>query len=197
NKEDVQRAISQAQAAADNWASDRSMRQHTMHNIADLIRDNAEQLGVLLTREQGKILNDARREFLGAAAAFDYYADLAWEQVEELEPRMGRNLSVRYRPVGLVGTITPWNFPITLLAVKLAPALAAGCTVIAKPSATTPLSTLALVELMNKVLPPGVVQTLTGSTREINVALSTSPEIRKISFTGSTEVGTAIAAQAA
>ena len=106
-------------------------------------------------------------------------------------------LEVQYRPVGIVGTITPWNFPISLLCVKLAPALVAGCTVIAKPSPSTPLSTIALVNLLNEVLPAGVLQVRTSSRRTVNVALSTSPGIRKISFTGSTEVGISIAQQAA
>ncbi|HAY43696.1 MAG TPA: aldehyde dehydrogenase, partial [Micrococcaceae bacterium] len=116
---------------------------------------------------------------------------------EPLPERAGRQPQVQYRPVGLVGTITPWNFPISLLCVKLAPALAAGCTVISKPSATTPLSTIALVELMNTVLPVGVVQTRTSSRRTVNVALAGHADVRKISFTGSTEVGTSVAATAA
>lgn len=195
--EDVRVAIERGQTAAYEWASDRSKRQHMMREIAEVVRNDAEKLGRILSREQGKILEDAKREFLAAAAAFDYYADLSWDETEQLASRGGREVKVQYRPVGLVGTITPWNFPISLLAVKVAPALAAGCTVIAKPSATTPLSTVAFVDLLNTVLPQGVVQTRTGSTRAVNVALSTLPQIRKISFTGSTQVGSAIAAQAA
>lgn len=196
-EEDVRQAIAQAQQASTNWAADRDSRRAALRQIATLIRDDADRLGRLLSLEQGKVLGEAIGEFNTAADLFAYYANLDWDEAETLPPRQGRTIEVQNRPVGIVGTITPWNFPISLLAVKLAPALVAGCTVIAKPSPTTPLSTIALVELMNQALPSGVLQTRTSSNRTVNVALSTLPEIRKISFTGSTEVGTAVAAQAA
>lgn len=196
-EEDVRQAIRQAQQASTSWAADRESRRAALRQIATLIRDDAERLGRLLSLEQGKVLAEAIGEFNTAADLFAYYADLEWDETETLPPRQGRTIEVQNRPVGIVGTITPWNFPISLLAVKLAPALVAGCTVIAKPSPTTPLSTIAMVELMNQALPTGVLQTRTSSNRTVNVALSTLPEIRKISFTGSTEVGTAVAAQAA
>src|SRR5690625_3091633 len=196
-EEDVHQAIRQAQQASTSWAADREIRRAALREIANLVRMDAERLGRLLSLEQGKVLAEAIGEFQTAADLFSYYADLEWEEIETLPPRQGRTVEVQNRPVGIVGTITPWNFPISLLSVKLAPALVAGCTVIAKPSPTTPLSTIALVELMNEVLPAGVLQVRTSSNRTVNVALSTLPEIRKISFTGSTEVGTAVAAQAA
>ncbi|OAV62098.1 aldehyde dehydrogenase family protein [Enteractinococcus helveticum] len=196
-EEDVRQAIRHAQQASTSWAADRESRRAALRQIATLIRDDANRLGRLLSLEQGKVLAEAIGEFKTAADLFAYYADLEWDATETLPPRQGRTIEVQNRPVGIVGTITPWNFPISLLAVKLAPALVAGCTVIAKPSPTTPLSTIALVELMNQALPSGVLQTRTGSNRTVNVALSTLPEIRKISFTGSTDVGTAVAAQAA
>ncbi len=196
-EDDVRDAISQAERASIGWAADREARRGALRQIAALIRQDADRLGRLLSLEQGKVLTEAIGEFKTSADLFAYYADLEWADTETLPPRQGRTIEVQHLPVGIVGTITPWNFPISLLSVKLAPALVAGCTVIAKPSPTTPLSTIALVELMNQVLPPGVVQTRTSSNRTVNVALSTLPEIRKISFTGSTEVGTAVAAQAA
>ena len=196
-EDDVRRAISAAQASSVSWAADREARRTALRTIAGHIRRDADRLGRILSLEQGKVLAEAVGEFNVAAGLFDYYAELAWDESETLPSRQGREVEVQYRPVGIVGTITPWNFPISLLSVKLAPALATGCTVIAKPSPTTPLSTIALVELMNEVLPEGVLQVRTGSNRTVNVALSTLPEIRKISFTGSTEVGTAVAAQAA
>lgn len=194
---DVQHAVQVAQGAARNWALDREARRHAMRQVAQLIRNDAPRLGRILSLEQGKVLTEAIGEFQVAASLFDYYADLDWDLSETLPERAGRQLEVQYRPVGLVGTITPWNFPISLLCVKLAPALAAGCTVISKPSATTPLSTIALVEVMNTVLPAGVVQTRTSSRRTVNVALAGHADVRKISFTGSTEVGTSVAATAA
>ncbi len=197
NENDVREAIRQAEQASRSWAADREARRAALRQIAELIRNDADRLGRLLSLEQGKVLAEAVGEFNTAADLFAYYADLAWDETETLPPRNGRTLEVQNRPVGIVGTITPWNFPISLLCVKLAPALVTGCTVIAKPSPTTPLSTIALVELMNEVLPAGVLQSRTSSNRAVNVALSTLPQVRKLSFTGSTEVGTAVAAQAA
>ncbi len=195
--QDVELAVSAARAASAGWAADREARRSALRAGAALIRRDLDALSTLLSREQGKPKAEAAGEFTVAAGLFEYYADLGWDETEPLAPRADRTLEVQYRPVGLVGTITPWNFPISLLCVKLAPALVAGCTVIAKPSPSTPLSTIALVNLLNEVLPPGVLQVRTSSRRTVNVALSTSPGIRKISFTGSTEVGISIAQQAA
>ncbi|MBD7996480.1 aldehyde dehydrogenase family protein [Arthrobacter sp. Sa2CUA1] len=194
--EDMERAVALAGTAAAAWAADRGARRSALRSIAAAVRTQSGRLGEILSREQGKVLREAVMEFQVAAGLFDYYADLEWDQTEQLPERDGRRLSVDYRPVGLVGAITPWNFPISLLAVKLAPALVAGCTVIAKPSPSTPLSTIALVELMNGFLPPHVLTSVTGRG-VLSRALSTLPGVRKISFTGSTEVGTAIMAQAA
>lgn len=194
--EHVERAVALAGAAAAAWAADRGARRTALRSIAAAVLAQSGRLGEILSREQGKVLREAVMEFRVAAGLFQYYADLDWEQTETLPEREGRRLAVQYRPVGLVGAITPWNFPISLLAVKLAPALVAGCTVIAKPSPSTPLSTLALVELMNGFLPPHVLTAVTGRG-VLSRALSTLPGVRKISFTGSTEVGTAIMAQAA
>lgn len=195
--QDVEAAVAAAGAASAGWARDREARRSALRAGAALIRRDLDSLATLLSREQGKPKADAAGEFSVAAGLFDYYADLAWDEVQPLTPRADRSLEVQYRPVGIVGTITPWNFPISLLCVKLAPALVAGCTVIAKPSPSTPLSTIALVDLLNEALPAGVLQARTSSRRTVNVALSTSPGIRKISFTGSTEVGISIAQQAA
>ena len=195
--QDVELAVTAARNASAGWAVDREARRSALRAGAALIRRDLDALSTLLSREQGKPKAEAAGEFSVAANLFDYYADLGWDEAESLAPRADRTLEVQYRPVGLVGTITPWNFPISLLCVKLAPALVAGCTVIAKPSPSTPLSTIALVNLLNEVLPAGVLQARTSSRRTVNVALSTSPGIRKISFTGSTDVGISIAQQAA
>jgi acyl-CoA reductase-like NAD-dependent aldehyde dehydrogenase len=195
--EDVELAVAAARIASAGWAADREVRRSALRAGAALIRRDLDALATLLSREQGKPKADAAGEFSVAASLFEYYADLDWEEAQQLAPRADRRLEVQYRPIGIVGTITPWNFPISLLCVKLAPALVAGCTVIAKPSPSTPLSTIALVKVMNEALPAGVLQARTSSRRTVNVALSTSPGIRKISFTGSTEVGISIAQQAA
>jgi acyl-CoA reductase-like NAD-dependent aldehyde dehydrogenase len=196
-QQDVEQAVAAARAAAPRWAADREARRNALRAGAALIRRDLDALATLLSREQGKPKTEAAGEFTVAAGLFEYYANLEWDEAEALAPRADRTLEVQYRPVGLVGTITPWNFPISLLSVKLAPALVSGCTVIAKPSPSTPLSTIALADLLNEVLPAGVLQVRTSSRRTVNVALSTSPGIRKISFTGSTDVGISIAQQAA
>lgn len=196
-EDDVRAAIATSRAAAAAWSEGRDERRAALRQMAGLVRNETDRLGRILSLEQGKVLAEAVGEFRVAADLFDYYADLAWDEIEPLPPRGDRSLDVHYRPVGVVGTVTPWNFPISLLCVKLAPALVSGCTVIAKPSASTPLSTIALVEVLNRVLPDGVLQVRTSSRRTVNVALSTLPGVRKISFTGSTDVGTSVAAQAA
>jgi acyl-CoA reductase-like NAD-dependent aldehyde dehydrogenase len=193
---DVDRAVQRAVAAGRAWAADREARRSALRGAAAALRAKAPEIGRTLSLEQGKILREAVGEVLVAADVFDYYAALEWDEQETLPERGGRSITVQRRPVGVVAAITPWNFPISLLSVKLAPALAAGCTVIAKPSPTTPLSTIALVEAVAEFVPAGVVQWLTGR-RAVNRALSEHPRVRKISFTGSTEVGAAIAAQAA
>lgn len=196
-EDDVRAAVKAAEQVAAPWAADREARRENLRAIAGAIRADEERLSSLLTREQGKPLAQSIAEFRAGAELFEYYADVEWPEVEHLAPREGRNVEVQNRPVGVVGTITPWNFPVSLLCAKLAPALVAGCTVISKPSPTTPLSTIALVDLANEHLPAGVLQVRTSPRRSVNVALSTLPGIRKLSFTGSTEVGTAVAAQAA
>lgn len=194
---DVLASIARAEKVAREWASDREFRRNALKELAQRILAHENQLASLLSLEQGKVVADALTEFRVAASLFEYYANLEWDENLTLPDRVDRSVSVQYQPVGLVGTITPWNFPISLLCVKLAPALASGCTVISRPSPTTPLSTLALVELASEVLPQGVLQANTSSTRAVSVALSTLPQIRKISFTGSTEVGSLIAQQSA
>lgn len=193
---DVDGAVARAVAASRAWAADRAPRRTALLGAAAALREKAPEIGRTLSLEQGKVLREAIGEVLVAADVFEYYAALEWDEQEELPGRAGRRLTVQRRPVGVVAAITPWNFPISLLSVKLAPALAAGCTVIAKPSPSTPLSTIALVDAVAEFVPDGVVQWLTGR-RAVNRALSEHPKVRKISFTGSTEVGAAIAAQAA
>ncbi|WP_413249519.1 aldehyde dehydrogenase family protein [Sinomonas flava] len=193
---DVDRAVGRAVAAGPRWAADRDARRAALRGAAAALRAKAPGIGRTLSLEQGKVLREAVGEVLVAADVFDYYAALDWDEQASLPERDGRRLTVQRRPVGVVAAITPWNFPLSLLSVKLAPALAAGCTVIAKPSPTTPLSTIALVDAVAEFVPDGVVQWLTGR-RAVNRALSEHPRVRKISFTGSTEVGAAIAAQAA
>lgn len=195
--EDTRQAAQRARTALRSWQRDRAARTAALLQIADKIDANLDALGEVLSREQGKPLAEAKMEFTVAAGLFRYYARLDWEDSLSLPERDGRNIEVLNRPVGVVGTITPWNFPISLLCVKLAPALIAGCTVLSKPAPTTPASTIALVELMNTVLPAHVLQVLTGSNRTVNVTLAAEPLVNKLSFTGSTQVGVSLMQQAA
>ncbi|MEW1980508.1 aldehyde dehydrogenase family protein [Citricoccus sp. NPDC079358] len=194
--EDVERAIAAARQVARTWAVDREARRSALRAAAGAVDAESEELGRILSLEQGKVWAEAVQEFRVAAGLLRHYADLDWDESETLTPRDGRQVQVQYAPVGLVGAITPWNFPISLLAVKLAPALVTGCTVIAKPSPSTPMSTIALVEVLNRFLPADVLQVVTGRG-VLSRALSELPGVRKISFTGSTEIGAAIMAQAA
>lgn len=194
--EDVARAVEAAQRAGRAWAADRTLRRQAMQFSAAALESEAVRLGEILSREQGKPTHEATQEFRVAASLLQHYADLDWDEVEHLPDRAGKSVEVQFTPVGVVGAIIPWNFPISLLTVKLAPALSAGCTVVAKPSPSTPLSTLALAEVLNRFLPPSVLQVVTGRG-DLSRALSELPGVRKLSFTGSTEVGTKVMAQAA
>lgn len=194
---DVDAAVDTARGTLPLWAADRDLRRGTLAACAARLRTAAPQLGELLSQEQGKPVREAQQEVLVGAGLLDYYAELAWDEEVLLPPRADRTVRVQNRPVGVVATITPWNFPLSLLLVKLAPALAAGCTVVSKPSESTPLSTVALIETMCADLPPGVLHYVTGTGKDVNVALSEHPGIAKLSFTGSTGVGVALMTQAA
>lgn len=194
--EDVEQAVFKAIAAKGAWATDLPARREALRKAANAVQGDAEDIGRLLSLEQGKVLAEAIHEVRVAAGLLQHYADLQWSPVEDLPPRDGRSVQIQFAPVGVVGAIIPWNFPISLLAVKLAPALVAGCAVIAKPSPSTPLSTLLLAEVINRFLPPHVLQVVTGDG-EVSKALSEMPGVRKISFTGSTDVGVAVMSQAA
>jgi len=161
---------------------------------------NKDALAELLTREQGKPLAEARAEVGTSAAYIQWFAEEARRVYGDTVPSPwhDRRLLVTKSPVGVVGAITPWNFPCSMLARKLGPALAAGCTVVAKPASQTPYSALALALLAQRVgFPPGTVNVLTGSASTIVGTMMASKEMRKISFTGSTAVGKTLLRQAA
>lgn len=160
-----------------------------------------EELAHLITSESGKPLSEARGEVLYGAAYLDFYASEATRIMGELIPsaHADRRILVLKQPVGVVGVITPWNFPMAMVARKVAPALAAGCTVVVKPAEDTPLSALALAAAAETAgIPPGVFNVVPCQNPEVvGEILSTDPAIQKISFTGSTEVGRLLLSQAA
>jgi succinate-semialdehyde dehydrogenase/glutarate-semialdehyde dehydrogenase len=188
--------LDEALAAADRawpeWrATDVEKRGQILRKAAALLRERAEPIGRLLTQEQGKPLVEAIGEVVGAASMFDYFAEEAKRDYGRVLVRPAGQLSrVMHEPVGPVATFTPWNFPIYLLAKKVAAALAAGCTVISKPPEETPGCTGALAKALDDAgIPRGVFQLVHGVPDAVSRQLIGSPIIRKISFTGSTAIG--------
>jgi acyl-CoA reductase-like NAD-dependent aldehyde dehydrogenase len=163
-----------------------------LRRAADLLRDRSGTIGAQITRELGKPLKLARGEVLLTAEVFEYYAALTLDIRSDLVSRHDPNALglVLHEPVGVVAAIVPWNFPLLLLSWKVAPALAAGCTVVAKPASTTPASALDLAAVLHDAgLPDGVYNVVTGGGAEVGGALVAHPDVDKVAFTGSTEVG--------
>ena len=190
---DVDAAVEAAAKAFPGWASTApSKRARLLHEAAAKVREAVPELARLLTLEQGKPLAHATLEAARVAENLDYYAGLADKirgDYVVLDDPAKFGLTIR-RPVGVVAAITPWNFPLTLMANKVCPALAAGCTVVLKPASTTPLSTQRAIEVINSVgLPAGVLNTVHGPGSEIGDALVSHPKVNKVAFTGQTETG--------
>lgn len=189
---DLEEALAAAQAGFAEWRLvDVDTRGAILRKAAELIRERADRIATLLTTEQGKPVGEARGEVVGAAAMFDFYAEEAKRAYGRVLVRpTGQRAMVIKQPVGPVAVFTPWNFPVYLLAKKLAPALAAGCSVIAKPAEECPASTAALMRcLADAGVPANVAQLVYGVPDMISRTLIGSPVIRKVSFTGSTAVG--------
>jgi succinate-semialdehyde dehydrogenase/glutarate-semialdehyde dehydrogenase len=161
---------------------------------------NKEDLAGLMTSEQGKPLAEARAETDYAASFVELNAEQAKRVYGEIipSPKKSGRILVLKQPIGVVGAITPWNFPLAMITRKIAPALAAGCTVVAKPALETPLSGLALAALAERAgMPPGVLNVVTGDAQAIGAELTSNRIVRMITFTGSTEVGKLLMTQAA
>lgn len=187
-------AIDAAYKAQAPWAARPAKeRSAILRKLHDLMIANADELAAILTAEMGKPLADARGEILYAASYVEWYAEEAKRINGETipAPSADKRMLVIKQPVGVVGTITPWNFPSAMIARKVAPALAVGCTVVSKPAEQTPLSALALAVLAEKAgVPAGVFNVVIGTDGPaIGKELCFNPKVRKISFTGSTEVG--------
>lgn len=184
-------AVSAARHAFPAWKRiDPASRDAMLLAASARLRGEIEPLARLLTQEQGKPLEEARHEIETAARWFDAYANHALPVGQRREPD-GRLAEIRHVPIGVVGAIAPWNFPVQLMAWKLAPALKAGNTVVAKPSPFTPLTTLRIGELLLDLLPPGVLNIISGRDH-LGPLMSEHPDIDKISFTGSTATGKAV-----
>jgi acyl-CoA reductase-like NAD-dependent aldehyde dehydrogenase len=186
--EELEQAVSAAKAAQQLWCrQDLATRRKAIQRGAALIRENLQEIARLLTMEQGKPLAESMVEVGIAAAFFESFAGLDFEQ-EVLKESDADLVRLLRKPLGVVATITPWNFPLAILSWKLAPAILVGNAVISKPASFTPLSTLKLIEVLNQALPPGVLNSMSGPG-SFGAAIAQHPDIRKISFTGSVEVG--------
>ena len=175
-------------------------RQEICRKIAAILADNAEELAHLLTREQGKPLNGlgSRWEVGGAQAWASYTAELTIPS-KVLQDDENGLITLERKPLGVVGSITPWNFPLMIAIWHIVPALRTGNTVVIKPSPNTPLATLRMVEMFNEILPPGVLNIVTGDDKAVNLGalMSAHPDIRKIIFTGSCATGQKVMESAA
>jgi succinate-semialdehyde dehydrogenase/glutarate-semialdehyde dehydrogenase len=189
---DLQEAAAAAARAFPAWRDTAVEERATiLRTTAQLLRKRTDQIAATLTQEQGKPLAESRAEVVGAASMFDWYAEeIKRDYGRVLVRPTGQRSIVTHQPVGPVATFTPWNFPLYLLAKKVAAALAAGCSVISKPPEETPGSTQALAEALDHAgLPRGVFQLLFGVPDLVSRTLIAHRDIRKISFTGSTAVG--------
>ncbi|TPI56041.1 aldehyde dehydrogenase family protein [Mesorhizobium sp. B3-1-3] len=190
-------AVAAAEAAFGNWGRTADAeRQQACRAIAEAISDHAEELALLLTQEQGKPMNGLGSRFeIGGAIAWTRYTAELKLPVEVLQDNNEGRVELHRKPIGVVGSITPWNWPVMIACWHIIPAVRAGNTVVIKPSPLTPLSTIRLVEIINTVLPAGVVNVVTGEN-SIGAALSAHPNVAKMTFTGSTETGKKIMASA-
>jgi succinate-semialdehyde dehydrogenase/glutarate-semialdehyde dehydrogenase len=200
-RDDTRRAIAAAARAFPAWAALTAKERSTvMRRWFDLIVEAADDLAAILTAEQGKPVGEARGEILYGAAFIEWYAEEAKRVYGETIPANAadRRIVVLRQPIGVCAAITPWNFPMAMIPRKAGPALGAGCTMVLKPASATPLSALALGELARRAgVPPGVFSVVPGAASVVGDELATSPTVRKLTFTGSTEVGKELMAKCA
>ena len=195
------RAIEAAKDAFADWSRRPAKeRSHLMRGWYDLIMANVDDLGALMTAEQGKPLAEAKGEVAYAASFIEWFAEEAKRVYGDTipSPWKDRRLVVIKQPIGVCAAITPWNFPAAMIGRKAGPALASGCTLLAKPAESTPFSALALAVLAERAgIPAGVFNVLTGEAKEIGGEMTSNSDVRKITFTGSTEVGRLLIKQSA
>jgi len=201
SKSEIEIAIASAYTSQKHWAQlPARERSAVLRSWFNLILENVEDLAVIMTVEQGKPIAEARGEIIYAASFVEWFAEEAKRTYGDIVPSPLSNsrISVLKQPVGVIAAITPWNFPAAMITRKVAPALAAGCSIIVRPADLTPLTALALAKLAQRAgVPRGVLQVVTGVATEVGSVLTSSPYVRKLSFTGSTEVGRLLMAQCA
>ncbi|HWJ76627.1 MAG TPA: NAD-dependent succinate-semialdehyde dehydrogenase [Niallia sp.] len=201
SKEDAFLAINAATSAFSSWSKQTAKeRSKYLKQAADIIRTKVDNLATLITTEMGKPLAEAKGEVQLAADYLEWYAEEGKRIYGDTIPASSqtKRIFVLRQPVGVVGAITPWNFPIAMIARKIAPALAAGCTIVLKPAESTPLTAIEVLKIFDEIgLPEGVINLVHGNAPEIGDAMMESKVVRKITFTGSTKVGKELAAKAA
>ena len=200
-KEETKNAIDAANTAWPQWKSTSAReRSNILRKWFDLIISNKEELAQIMTIEQGKPINESRGEIVYGASFIEWFAEEAKRVYGDTipDPLTDRRIVVLKQPVGVVASITPWNFPNAMITRKCAPALAVGCPVVIKPASQTPYSALALAALAEEAgFPKGTLNVITGKASEIGDELAANPIIRKLSFTGSTEIGKVLMAKCA
>jgi succinate-semialdehyde dehydrogenase/glutarate-semialdehyde dehydrogenase len=198
---ETRRAIAAAAKALPAWAARTAKdRAAILRRWFELMLANQEDLAVLMTAEQGKPLAESKGEIVYAASFIEWFAEEGKRLYGDLIPahQSDKRIMVLRQPVGVVAAITPWNFPSAMITRKAGPALAAGCTMVCKPATQTPFSALALAELAERAgVPEGVFNVVTGSASAIGGEMTSNPQVRKLTFTGSTDVGKKLMAQCA
>jgi len=198
---ETNRAIAAADAALPAWrAKTAKERAVILRKWFELMMANQEDLAQLMTAEQGKPLTESRGEIAYAASFIEWFGEEGKRVYGDTIPSHGadKRIVVLKQPIGVCGAITPWNFPAAMITRKAGPALASGCTMVLKPASQTPFSALALCELAERAgVPKGVFSCVTGSAKEIGGEITSNPTVRKVTFTGSTEIGKLLMAQCA
>ena len=196
---ETRRAVEAANAAYPAWrALTAKERSSVLRRWYELMLEHQEDLAIIMTAEQGKPMAESRGEILFGASFIEWFAEEAKRAYGDVIPTHlpDRRIVVTKEPVGVVASITPWNFPNAMITRKAGPALAAGCTIVARPASSTPYSALALGELAHRAgIPAGVFNVITGPSSEVGGELTANPIVRKLSFTGSTAVGKILLAQ--
>ena len=200
-RDETRAAIEAADAAWRGWRSRPAKeRAGLLRRWFELLMAYQDDLAVLMTTEQGKPLAESRGEVAYAASFVEWFAEEAKRVYGDVidHPLPGKRIVVLKQPIGVVASITPWNFPAAMITRKCAPALAAGCPVVIRPASQTPFTALALAELADRAgIPPGVVNVITGPSGPMGAELTSNPTVRKLSFTGSTAVGKLLMSQCA
>lgn len=192
NKQDIELALDAAHAAFPTWSkTSAAQRSKLLNKIADIIEENLEMLARIETIDNGKALRETRAADLPLVIDhFRYFAGVIRADESSISEHDEHTVSIAlHEPLGVVGQIIPWNFPLLMATWKMAPALAAGCCAIVKPAEQTPTSIMVLMELIGHVLPPGVLNVVTGFGPEAGKPLASSPRVAKVSFTGETTTG--------